>query len=131
MSRSQNRVWIHLVWAVKYRSPLLFADAVSGLNKFIPEHFSESKINIVAVNGYKDHYHVLFKPSLDIAISKSVKDIKGSSSHWLGQSQLTTAAFTWQRGYSASSVSPWDVSKIANYIKNQRDHHEGRNSFRP
>jgi REP element-mobilizing transposase RayT len=57
------------------------------------------------------------------SISEIIKQIKGSSSHFINQNNLTTDKFSWQTGYAAFSVSEYAVEKVYEYIKNQKQHH--------
>ena len=50
--------------------------------------------------------------------------IKGESSHWLNQNQLTKEKFAWQDEYFAVSVSESMIENVRNYIKNQEKHHQ-------
>jgi len=49
--------------------------------------------------------------------------IKGESSFWVNQNNLTPEKFSWQDDYFAVSVSESQVIAIINYIKNQEKHH--------
>ena len=125
MSRNYNQVWIHLVWSVKYRDGLLNTSGISKMKEYIFDHFKGRTFKIIAANGHKNHLHVLFQPDLNIAISKTVKDIKGATSNWLNKAGLIDESFRWQRGYGALSVSSQNVEMIKKYINNQQDHHKG------
>ena len=57
-------------------------------------------------------------------IEKIVQLIKGESSHWLYQNQLTKEKFAWQDEYFAVSVSESMIENVRNYIKNQEKHHQ-------
>jgi REP element-mobilizing transposase RayT len=49
-----------------------------------------------------------------------MKQIKGSSSHYINQQNFIPEKFSWQKGYAVFSVSNSDVVKIYNYIKKQK-----------
>jgi REP element-mobilizing transposase RayT len=53
-----------------------------------------------------------------------VKQIKGSSSHFINQQELIPEKFSWQTGYAAYSVSESVVNKVFEYIQNQKIHHQ-------
>jgi REP element-mobilizing transposase RayT len=53
-----------------------------------------------------------------------VKQIKGSSSHFINQQELIPEKFSWQTGYAAYSVSESVVNKVFEYIQNQIIHHQ-------
>ena len=48
---------------------------------------------------------------------------KGSSSHWINESNLVPGKFGWARGYGAFSVSQSGVAEAAKYIAEQEEHH--------
>ena len=53
-----------------------------------------------------------------------MKQIKGSSSHFINQQELIPEKFSWQTGYAAYSVSESVVNKVFEYIQNQKIHHQ-------
>ena len=73
-----------------------------------------------------DHTHALIDLPTNLTIEQVVQLLKGSSSHWINQNQLIRGRFAWGKGYGAFSVSQSDVSKVANYIAKQEDHHRKR-----
>ena len=75
------------------------------------------------VNGIPDHVHCLFLLSMEHSVAEIVKQIKGSSSHFINQQEMLDAKFAWQTGYAAYSVSESLVDKVFEYIKNQKQHH--------
>jgi hypothetical protein len=50
-----------------------------------------------------------------------VRDLKSNSSGWLRRELAPN--FSWQRGYSAFSVSHSHLSAVYEYIRTQEDHH--------
>jgi len=65
---------------------------------------------------------VFTKPSK--SISDTIKQVKGSSSHFINQQNILNEKFAWQTGYAAFSVSESAVEKVFEYIKNQKQHHQ-------
>ncbi len=70
-----------------------------------------------------DHVHELFllNPKKDIA--SIIKQVKGSTSHWVNQNNILSEKFAWQTGYASYSVSESVKDKVFAYIKNQKSHH--------
>ncbi len=58
------------------------------------------------------------------SIADTIKQVIGSSSFFINQSNFIDDYFGWQRGYAAFAVSDWELDKIYNYIKNQKRHHQ-------
>ncbi len=70
-----------------------------------------------------EHIHILFRMSMKHSLEDVVKNIKGESSHWINQNQLSPQRFAWQTGYSAFSISIDKVPAVKGYISNQKRHH--------
>ncbi|MCO5230789.1 MAG: transposase [Chitinophagales bacterium] len=70
-----------------------------------------------------DHIHCLFLLSPQKSISQVIKQIKGSSSHFINENNLISEKFAWQTGYAAYSVSESVVGRVFHYINNQKQHH--------
>ena len=78
---------------------------------------------IDSVNGYTDHAHCLISLNKDQTISNVVQLIKGESSNWINQNELTANKFSWQDDYWAVSLSESHLKKVRGYILNQEEHH--------
>ena len=123
MSRNFNKVYIHVIFAVKYRNNYLNAYAMKALRDFVWEQSKGRDYTVLAANGYLNHFHILLNAGLNTPISIILKNIKGASSHYLRLKEIVHKDFSWQRGFSAFSVSPGQVQDKINYIKNQHAHH--------
>ena len=119
-----TRVWLHLVWAVKRRKPLLIKDVREKVFIHIRENARDKDIHVDFVNGYVDHIHILLSLNADQTIAKVIQLIKGESSYWVNKNNLTSEKFEWQDDYFAVSVSESGVNKVREYIKNQEKHHQ-------
>lgn len=69
-------------------------------------------------------YICLFLLNPQKSISDVIKQVKGSSYHYVNQQNLITDKFAWQTGYAAYSVSESIVEKVFQYIQNQKNHHQ-------
>jgi REP element-mobilizing transposase RayT len=124
MSHSYQRIWIHAIWSTKNRLPLIKSDIENELYSFLYKEYKECGCPIHLINGMPEHIHCLFLLNPKKSISEIIKQIKGSSSHYINQQNLTNAKFAWQNGYSAFSVSESLLDKVYNYIKKQKLHHQ-------
>ncbi len=123
MSRNNIHAYYHIVFAVKYREPVLKKEIQPSLYKMLWNKCTEIKCDPIMINGMEDHVHLLIHVNPLVSISKTLKDIKGSSSRWLNENYDFLERFSWQRGYGLFTVSPREVPKIASYIQNQKSHH--------
>ena len=92
--------------------------------KFISEQLRELGCPVRIVNGMPDHIHCLFLLNRQKSIAEVIKQIKGSSSHFINHNNLIAEKFSWQTGYAAYSVSESVVNKVFQYIDNQKRHHQ-------
>ncbi len=119
-------IFIHTIWAVKDRQPLLTKPVRKILFAHIQKSAEEKGTKILIINGIEDHVHCLVQLHPTQNLSKVLKDIKGESSHWLNETQLLKEPFEWQDGYAAYSVSPTSVKNVMDYIYHQEQHHQSQ-----
>jgi len=76
------------------------------------------------INGMEDHIHILCDLHPSIALADYMRDIKTPTSVWLKQSGKFPDFNGWGEGYAALTYEWKDKEMIANYIKNQPEHHQ-------
>ncbi|HYG14858.1 MAG TPA: IS200/IS605 family transposase [Bacteroidia bacterium] len=124
MSQNKLSLWVHLVWGVKNRQPLITNTVKPILYERMFQIASDKNYQISEIDGYTDHIHLLVLLNPMHSISGIVKDFKGLTSTWLNQQKITDTYFEWQDGYGAFTVSSFMVERVRNYIKNQELHHK-------
>jgi len=118
------KVYIHFVWSTKNRVP--YFDTPKLRQKVwhhIKENAAKKNIFVDYINGYLEHCHCLVSLKANQSVSEVAKLLKGESSHWLNQQNLTESRFEWQDEYFAVSVSESMIEKTREYIKKQEEHH--------
>ncbi len=93
------------------------------LHAYIATVLANLNSQAVLINSVADHIHILFKMGRTVTMAQVVEDIKKSSSKWIKTQGASFAAFAWQSGYGAFSVSESNIPKAAEYIRNQEAHH--------
>ena len=126
MSHSYNKIWIHAVWSTKNRQPLIKEAVEDRIFSLVSNQLKEVGCPVRIINGMPDHIHTLFLLNPRKSIAEVIKQIKGSSSHFINQENIITEKFAWQTGYAAFSVSESAVEKVFEYIKNQKQQHQKR-----
>ena len=98
------------------------------------------KCTVIAVGGIEDHVHLLVGFPPTVTISNLIKQVKGSSSHFITHVVQPNKFFKWQGSYGAFTISDEtprrrqaqgnahqesdrDIDRVANYINNQEFHH--------
>ena len=124
MPHSFIKIWIHAIWATKERMPLIHPSVEKTVHQYMNQQLKEQGCPVRIINGMPDHVHCLFLLSREKSISEVIKQIKGSTSHFINQNNLIPEKFSWQTGYAAYSVSESAVERVFQYIKNQKAHHQ-------
>ncbi|QBN19251.1 IS200/IS605 family transposase [Flavobacterium nackdongense] len=119
MPNSYNKIWIHAIWATKFRNELIDFSIEKQVYSYIREELIELGCPVRIVNGMPDHVHALFLLNPQKAITDVIKQVKGSSSHSINGENLILEKFAWQTGFAAFSVSESQLETVYNYIKNQ------------
>ena len=121
---SYVKIWIHAVWAVKNRKPLLSPEIRQIVFEHIHKNALDKEILMESVGGYNNHVHCLFRLRNNQTIEKVMQLIKGESSFWFNKGNLSKMKLVWQKEYFAVSVSESNINKVKNYIVAQEDHHK-------
>lgn len=78
-----------------------------------------------AIGGTGDHVHLLIGLRATHCLADVLRDLKSASSEWVHQ-EIRMAIFAWQEGYGAFTVSASSRQRVAQYIRNQEEHHRKR-----
>jgi REP element-mobilizing transposase RayT len=116
------------VWSTKNRIPIIDEKIEHVLYDFIFDQFTEMGCSVKIINGMPDHVHCLILLNQNKSISNVIKQVKGSSAHFINQNKLTNEKFIWQKGYGAYSVSEKNLKNTFQYIKMQKEIHLKRYS---
>ena len=130
MPHSFIKIWIHAIWATKERQPMIHKSVENTIYQFISEELRALGCPVRIINGMPDHIHCLFLLSREKSIAEVIKQIKGSSSHFINQANLISEKFSWQTGYAAFSVSESIVDKVFHYIKTKNNITQRKNFSR-
>jgi len=122
-----HSLYIHLVFVVKKRKPLISDEMLQFLRETFDEVCNDLECTLIFCHSDKDHIHafVTFPPK--IAISLLVNRMKGISSRRIGQRtfapvsddrRLDGDAF-WSPSYFVSTAGHQSADAIADYICSQ------------
>ena len=124
MRRSKIEVYLHFVWAVKGREPLLTPQVEAAVHRCIQSEAQSMKCVVLALDGMPDHVHLLIKPPATLLpLSEFMKRIKGVSSAFANDLPPRDMRFRWQEGYAVYAVCPSHKPTVIDYIRNQKQHH--------
>jgi putative transposase len=126
---SSLHIYLHIVFGVKSRSPILESGKRVLLFNHIVSNAKANNIQIQEINGHDDHVHVLIKLTGTQSVSKIMNCIKGESSWWANQVKLFDGQLVWAKGYYARSIDPDNLSTIAKYIGSQAYKHSLKSAW--
>ena len=115
----------HIVWATKYRKPVIAGSVEADFKKDICEIAEDLGIGIIAMETMPDHIHMLVDCKPQLCISDAVKVLKGTSawrlfrSHPEIKSQLW-GGHLWNPSYFVATVSDRTREQVETYIREQR-----------
>ena len=119
------KVWIHYVWAVRNREPMLIDEFRYKLFDHIKDNARQKDIFLDRINGYYEHVHCLVSLGSDQTIEKIAQLLKGESAFWFNnKSGFNSRKLEWQDEYFAVSISESIVDTVRAYIDNQESHHK-------
>ncbi|MCA0447087.1 MAG: IS200/IS605 family transposase [Bacteroidetes bacterium] len=118
------RIWVHLVFSTKDRSPFFSKEIRPLIYNHIQLNCREKGIFLTDLNGHLEHIHCLISLNKNQTISQVAQLIKGESAFWINKEKIIAGKFAWQDDYFAVSISESQIESVQNYIRNQEDHHK-------
>ena len=122
MSHTYTNLVTHIVFSTKHREPVITAALHDDLLAYMGGIVREIGGALRAANSRPDHVHLLCSLPPTLATSDALRLVKTNSSRWLHR-ERRLAAFDWQTGYGAFSVSHSMAPSVIRYIADQEKHH--------
>ena len=124
MANTYSQIYIHIIFTVQGRLNLIPKQHREELHKIITGIVSNRNQKLISIFAMPDHVHILIGQKPSIATSDLVRDIKAGSSKHINDKRWVKGKFSWQKGHGSFSHSKSQISKVANYISNQEEHHK-------
>jgi REP element-mobilizing transposase RayT len=118
-----------IVFATKYRRPVLVEKNRDELFKYISGILKNKKCHLYQIGGVEDHIHILTHIHQEQSLAALVKDIKVASNKYIHEKKLFERFTEWQEGYGAFTYAERDKNRLINYVANQVEHHK-KKTFR-
>ena len=123
MANTYSQLYIHIVFSVKGRQPLIPKQHKAELHKYITGIITNRKQKLIQINSMPDHIHILVSIAPNLPISDLVGDIKRNSTKFINRKRWIAGNFTWQEGFAAFSYSHSQLKDVITYIEDQEKHH--------
>jgi putative transposase len=114
-----TKLYAHCIFAPKGRESLLTDSISENIHKYIYGIIKEKRCFPIAINGTRDHIHILIGFPPTINISDLIRDIKRSSSLYINQITQSYLKFRLQEGFGAFTVGYKDLDRVYKYVLNQ------------
>ena len=114
----------HIVWATKYRKPVLRGEIAERLRELVREICKAEEVEVIKGHISRDHVHLFVSIPPYISLSKFVQRVKGKSARkLLMEYRRLNKAFwgrhVWGRGYFVASSGNVTDEVIEKYIAGQ------------
>jgi putative transposase len=123
MANTYTQLYIHFVFAVKFRAAALQPQWDERLRLYITGVIENNGHKMLAINNMPDHLHLFIGLNPNQSISEIMRLVKCDSSEFINKEKLTQNKFQWQEGYGAFSHSRSQIDTVVKYIHNQHEHH--------
>jgi putative transposase len=123
ISRTYYQLVYHFIWGTKNRLPFITPSVEQRLFPYIGYKCKELGYFLHAVNGTEDHIHLLLSLTPSILVADVVKNLKGSSSHYINKETNLDEILYWQDGYGVVTLRKAEIPRVIKYILAQKDHH--------
>lgn len=120
-----SRFTITLFFSTKNRVPHIATAWRERLHTYLGGIVRNLEGVAEAVGGINDHAHLLIGLRATHCLADVVRDIKASSSRWVGE-EIGVRDFAWQEGYGAFTVSASQRELVRAYVLRQEAHHRRR-----
>jgi putative transposase len=122
-SKTYSKIYLQLVFAVRHRQALIHTSWEEEVYKYITGVIQNKDQLLIAINGNRDHIHILISIRPTCVISDLVREVKKASTNFINSKKFIRGSFSWQEGYGVFSYSHWNVDQVKNYVLNQKEHH--------
>ncbi len=123
MPSSFTKLYAHLIFSTKNRALFLDDSIRPRVHGYLATIVRNLDSPYVVVGGVEDHVHLLFDMGKMHAPVEFVEQLKRESSKFVKTLGQEYADFYWQRGYGMFSVSPTQVDRVEQYVRQQQEHH--------
>lgn len=123
MPNTYSQVYLHFVFAVKYRKATIEEPIRSKVEGYMATLTRNEGHHVHALYAMPDHVHLLTGYKVTQSIPDFVQKLKGATSRWINEQGLTAGHFHWQEAYGVFSHGPDSLEAVRQYILHQPEHH--------
>ncbi|MCC6612420.1 MAG: IS200/IS605 family transposase [Anaerolineae bacterium] len=118
------RCFYHVIWATKYREPLITPEIERILRQAVDEKSAALGCPIHAIGVVEDHVHVAVTIVPRVSVAEWVRQVKGlSARHINALFPNLEPHFSWQESYGVLTYGAKNLRFVVGYVQNQKEHH--------
>jgi putative transposase len=122
-------MYIHFLFAVKYRRAAIEEEWEGRLREYITGVIKNNRHKLLAINNMPDHLHLFVCMNHRQSVDDLSVLVKENSSEFINSEGFTKRKFYWQDGYGAFSNGWSQIDAVVQNILNQKKHHS-KKTFR-
>jgi putative transposase len=123
-SHTVSRLTVHIVWATKYRYPVLQGAIQKRCRELIIQICDAEDVKILKGAVSKDHVHMHIEYAPSQSVSNLVKRFKGRTSRLLQQEYPDLQRRYWGRYFWAIGYGAWSTGNITEELVSEYlEHH--------
>ncbi len=122
------QLFYHLIWATKYREPLITQDVESIIYELLRTKAIGLGATVFAIGGMPDHVHLVVSIPPKIAVARFVGQVKAVAATKFNKMDLPNILY-WQNEYGAFSFDAKRLPNFIAYVQRQREHHAQRTTI--
>ncbi len=123
MAHTFTNLLTHVIFSTKDRVAYLSDELRPRVFAYMGGIVREEGGTALIINGPADHVHLLVALPATLALSDFMRVLKTNSSKWVHETFPELAAFGWQTGYGAFSVSASNAEEVRVYVEAKEEHH--------
>lgn len=119
-----HNLHLHVVWTTRARLPHIDAARASYLAEHLPIIVRQERGRLLELGMVSTHLHMILRFHPTTVLPRLMQRMKGATAQGINQgSSMRTTDLRWAKGYSATTISPRDLDRVADYVRNQPLHH--------
>jgi putative transposase len=126
MANTYAALHYHIVFSTKHREPWIAENHEAQIWSYLGGIARDGGMTSLSIGGLEDHLHLVLGLPPTLTVSRAVQLLKGASSRWIRESIPELAAFSWQDGYGAFTISRSMLPATVAYVERQRERHQAR-----
>jgi len=117
---------VHLLWGTRGRRQWLDREWRGRLFARIDVLAGSAGARLVSAGAARDHLHLYLELPVSLALAPLVETLKSGTARWIQRTFPHRAAFAWQQGYAAFTVTPHDDAGLLDDLRHQDTRHRER-----